>query len=274
VHCQHFYTNPYTTLVARALRLREIGAVRNDVFSEVQANGRYAGGLCLRAPRRIAANSRMAIRNAMALGVPEARLHFLPNVVDTDLFQPAARRPAGPIRILTAGRLVSQKRLDLFLTVLARVAGPGREIRATIVGSGPLRAQLERQASELALLPHRVEFREATASIGSLYQEADLFVLTSAWEGTPNVLLEAMATGVPVVATRVGGVPEIVQHGVTGYLADPDDEGALVSAVQALIDDQGLRLRVGRQAREFVEARHSVHRLPRYLDDLYRWALA
>ncbi|RMG45458.1 MAG: glycosyltransferase, partial [Acidobacteria bacterium] len=124
------------------------------------------------------------------------------------------------------------------------------------------------------LTPNVVEFRGTIADTVPLYREVDIFVLTSDWEGTPNVILEAMASGLPVVATRVGGVPEIVQHGETGFLVDPEDEDGMVDAILTLIKNRDLRLKFGRAGREFVLAQHSLDKLPGYLQKLYELALA
>jgi glycosyltransferase involved in cell wall biosynthesis len=267
---QHFYTNLYVAAAARALGLREVGAMRNDGISEVRANGAVLGGLSLRLPRLLAANSQAAIRNAVALGVPASRLRFLPNVVDTEQFRPPAHRAEGPVRLLTVGRLVEQKRVDRFLLLLSRLRAAGTGARGVIVGDGPLRAELERQAADLRLGPHEVEFRGAVREMAPVYGEADLLLLTSDHEGTPNVVLEAMACGLPVVATRVGGVPDIVRHGETGYLVQPGEEVAALEILQGLIADAALRRTLGGQARDYVLERHSVQRLPHFLEELYR----
>ena len=107
----------------------------------------------------------------------------------------------------------------------------------------------------------------------SVYQESAICVLTSDFEGTPNVLLEAMASGLPVVATNVGGVPGIVRHGKTGFLLEPDDLEGLVRATAGLVRHSELRTEMGRRARAFVEENHSLHRLPAYLGGLYQLAL-
>lgn len=274
VQSQHFYTNLYAVGAARILRLREIGAIRNNGFSEVQENGRWLGLLSLRTPRIIAANSQQGIRNAIKLGVPAERLFFLPNVVDTDYFRPQGHRNSQKIRLLSVGRLVQQKRLDRFLSILAKVRViTNVPVSGLIVGDGPLRSVLEQQAGALGLLPEGVEFLGQVPDMRPVYQESDILVLTSDYEGTPNVVLEAMASGLPVVATKVGGVPEVVQDGVTGYLADPEDEDSMVEALLRLIHQPSLRAEMGALARVYVEQNHSLQKLPLRLKELYEVAL-
>ena len=118
-----------------------------------------------------------------------------------------------------------------------------------------------------------VQFRGGVSEIRSVYQEAAICVLTSDFEGTPNALLEAMSSGLPVVATKVGGVPGIVRHGQTGFLLEPDDLDGLVAALVELVKNSQLRADIGRRARAYVEENHSLDRLPAYLSGLYDLAL-
>lgn len=274
VQSQHFYTNLYAVAAARLLALREVGAIRNDSFSEVWANGRLLGRLSLRTPRIIAANSRQGIQNAIKLGIPAERLFFLPNVVDTGYFRPLTYRKRHQVRLLLVGRLVHQKRVDRFLTVLAKIRAIAEvPVSGLIVGDGPLRSILEQQAKALGLLPDGVEFRGQVSDMRPIYKEADILVLTSDWEGTPNVILEAMASGLPVVATKVGGVPEVVQHELTGYLVHPDDEDSMVDVLLRLIHEPSLREEMGASGRAYVEKHHSLQRLPFLLQELYEEAL-
>ncbi len=271
---QHFYTNLYVACAARALNIREIGAMRNNGETEVQANGKLLGRLSLRAPRIIAANSRAALRYAAQMGVPAERLNFLPNVVCCKQFSPLTGFERRPLRLVFAGRLVKQKRLDRLLSVIAHLhLRRKKDIRAYLVGDGPLKSELESRAAALGLLPDVVTFSGAAGNMAAVYQQSDMAVLSSDWEGTPNVLLEAMASGLPVVATRVGGIPDIVRHGETGFLVEPGNEEAMVDALASLIDDADLRTRMGAQARRFVLENHSTERLPRFLNELYRITL-
>jgi glycosyltransferase involved in cell wall biosynthesis len=276
VQSQHFYTNLYAVAAARVLGCREVGAMRNDCVSEVRASGAVLGRLSLRAPRTIAANSRAAIRYAIEEGVPSSRLHLLRNVVDTNRFMPATtQRQGGPVHLIAVGRLEQQKRMDRFLSVLARLRTlTTTPIRATIIGEGSLRTALEGQAAELGLLGGVVEFRGAVSDMAAVYRLADILVLTSDHEGTPNVALEAMASGLAVVATNVGGMPEVVCHQRTGFLAEAEDEASIASYVLELINDPGLRARIGRSARDYVWSDHSPERLPKALRDVYEVALS
>ena len=104
-----------------------------------------------------------------------------------------------------------------------------------------------------------------------LYQTADVFLLTSDHEGTPNVVMEALACGLPVVATKVGDVPELVQHGFNGYLFDPSNESAMTDALVRLADPD-LRSSMGRKCRAGLQAGHALDQLPAFLAQLYAHA--
>lgn len=275
---QHFFANGYVGLAARLLPVSGIGAMRNNGRSEVSESGRFGGWLNLHLPATLAANSKAAIQFAVAQGVPASRLYFLPNVVDTERFKPSASSLRGPITLIAVGRLVKQKRLDRFISILARLRTDfSLNVRGLIIGPGcqneDLRWELENQARGLGLFPDIVQFRGSVSDMRSAYHEAAICVLTSDFEGTPNVLLEAMASGLPVVATKVGGVPGIIRHGQTGFLLEPDDLDGLVAALVELTKNSQLRREMGRGARACVEANHCLQRLPEYLAGLYQRAL-
>ncbi|HEX4646376.1 MAG TPA: glycosyltransferase family 4 protein, partial [Verrucomicrobiae bacterium] len=275
---QHFFANAYAGLAARLIGAKGIGAMRSNGRSEVDQNGPLGGRLNLYCPALIAANSRRAMQYAAARGVPASRLHFLPNVVDTEHFQPPSGARKEPFTLLAVGRLAKEKRLDRFISILGLLRNRYRfNVRGLIVGpgsqNGDLGPELENQARRLGLFPDFIQFRGGISDTRSVYHEAAVCVLTSDYEGTPNVLLEAMASGLPVVASRVGGVPEIVQPGQTGFLLEPDDLEGFAAALVGLVKDCELRAEMGRRARAFVEEHHSRHRLPVYLERLYEQAL-
>src|SRR5260221_771654 len=267
---QHFFANTYAGVAARLFHASGIGAMRNNGLTEVIESGFLGGWLNLHCPGTIAANSQIAIKYAAARGVPASRLYFLPNVVDTERFQPPSALSQNPFTLIAVGRLVKQKRLDRFVTILGRLRMDyGLKVRGLIVGPGcqneDLRPELENQARRLGLFPGIVEFRGGVSDTRSLYREAAVCVLTSEYEGSPNVLLEAMASGLPVVATNVGGVPEIVRHGKTGFLVPQDSINELADTTCEMIQNPNLRGQIGTQARAYVEETHSIHPLSVHL---------
>ena len=195
-----------------------------------------------------------------ALG-PRARIEPVPNVVDTDTFRPPAepRSPNGPARLLTVATLSEKKGHGHLLEALARLGGGER---LDIVGEGELREELERRVVELGLGDRvRLLGPRPKEQVAALMREADLFVLSSLHENLPVVVIEAQASGLPVVATRVGGVPELVGE-ETGELVEAGDPGALAEAIERVLSRRGrldtreLALRTAeRYGYEAIEAR-------------------
>jgi L-malate glycosyltransferase len=163
---------------------------------------------------------------------PRARVQPVPNVVDTDIFAPdGLMRPASLPRLVTVGSLVEIKGHRHLILAIAQLRGAGLHVTLDIVGDGPLRADLERLAcehgvSELVRFHGRKEKREVAEAL----RQADVFVLPSLWENLPCALLEAMSVGLPTVATRVGGVPEILDSG-QGILVNPGSPVALAEGL-------------------------------------------
>lgn len=185
-------------------------------------------------------------------GLPPSRITVVPNGVDTDFFHPNPNgRPPGPPVLLSVARLVPDKDHDTLLQAFGPLAQrhPGAEL--WLVGNGPRKPALEQKVQDLGL-PGRVKFFPGNQDLRPLYHQADLFVLSSREEALPNVILEAMAAGLPVVATRVGGVPEAVVSEATGLLVSPRDANGLAAALGRLLDDPEAGRTMGRQGRQRV----------------------
>jgi len=191
---------------------------------------------------------------------------MIPNGVDTTHFSPApVPAPAasgesgwsGPARLLFVGRVVHQKGLDVLLDALAQLA-PGPEYTLDIVGDGPLRPALAEQAARLGLA-ERVRFSgwASRAAMPEVLRRADVFVFPSRDEGMPNAVLEAMASGLPVAATRIAGNEELVGDGETGFLVAPDDAAGLAAALGRLLADRALCRRLGAAGRQRVVKEYS-----------------
>ncbi len=273
IHAQHFYVNLYAVVAARLSGCRAIGAIRNNVTSEVADVGGPLGHASLRMPGVLASNSRAALRILVDRGIPDNRLFFLPNVIDNSRFAAGSSPHTDSFVILGVGRLAPQKRFDLLLQVLAQVSKK-RPIKGVIAGDGPLRAELEALATRLGLLPGVVQFLGQVSDTSYLYSQADLLLLTSDHEGTPNVVLEAMASGVPVIGTRVGDVPDLLGDGTRGRLVAPGDVAGLVAATEELLNDFQTRNGLANQGRSYVQSEHSYTGLENHLARLYSMTLA
>jgi glycosyltransferase involved in cell wall biosynthesis len=167
----------------------------------------------------------------------------------------------GPVRVLAVGRLVGGKGFALLLDALHALVERGRDVTLTVVGDGPSRVHLHDQAARLGL-GDRVAWLGAVGQdeIRDRYARADVFCLPSFAEGVPVVLMEAMAMEVPVVATRIAGIPELIADGETGLLVTPGRVDELAAALLRLADDAGLRARLGRAGRAAVLDGYDVAR--------------
>lgn len=174
--------------------------------------------------------------------------------------------------ILAVGRLEAVKGMDLLLRAMALRDLAGRPgVRLAIAGDGGERAALEGLASDLGILP-AVRFLGMRNDVPDLLAGSDLMVLPSRSEGLPMALIEGMGMGLPVVAARVGGIPEVVDEGGTGLLVSPQSPEELAGALVRLLEDTSLRERLGRAARERVEQDFSAAGMVQRYEALYRAA--
>ncbi len=220
--------------------------------------GALARKICLRVDSVIAVSDDLASKLKRA-GVGAGRIRVVGNGVHTrfcPLDRQGARRelslPSDAIVVLFVGLLVRAKGLSILLDAVEKVADP--RLLCALVGDGPLREELSRRAAEADFAP-RVLFcgRRSSEEVPVWMNAADILVLPSLSEGRPNVVLEAQACGVPVIATDVGGTPELIDHGVNGHLVAPGDAESLANALTRVIGDEDYRSRLGRAARERVE---------------------
>ncbi len=200
------------------------------------------------------------------VGVPADRLRNIANGVDLSVYQPqddAARLalraslglPAGPL-VGTVGRLAAVKNQAMLVRAIATLRARGRPVSLALIGDGEERAALEALARDLGVsdLVHLLGWRTDVARVlGCL----DVFAMSSWTEGLPMAVLEAMAAGTPVVSTRVGDVPRVLEDGRVGRLVPIDDADALAAALDALFADDAARRALGAAARAAVERHHS-----------------
>ena len=178
-------------------------------------------------------------------------IHVIPNPVRLALVSNRSEQPSEKL-LLAVGRLVRQKGFDVLISSFARVAAAHPNWKLVVYGEGPERAALEARIRGLSMT-ERIFLPGLSRDIGAVYAAAALFVLPSRFEGYPNVLLEALATGCPVIATDCpGATAEILQHGRYGVLVPPENVDALASALDRLMSDETLRAAYSRHANEAV----------------------
>ncbi len=166
------------------------------------------------------------------------------------------------------GRLVPIKAHDVFLKAAERVLKSLPDAHFVIVGDGELRGELEALAGRMGL-GGSVTFTGWIDDLRPVYSDLDVLVISSRNEGTPVSVIEAMAAGVPVAVTRVGGLPDLVEDGWTGMLAPPDDPDALAESIRRLLTDRELAEDIAKRARPMAIERFSIERLIDDLDSLY-----
>lgn len=176
--------------------------------------------------------------------------------------------------VMIPGRLVHEKGHSDFLQALALLRAQGRKLSVTLAGHGPIRPALERQIGQLGLddcvsitgpLAHR--------QLLDVVQAADLVVVPSRFEGFGLTALEAMALGRPVLATTAGGLPEVIEHGASGWLVPAQDPAQLAQAIGQLLDDPALRQRLGTAGRLRAQQHFSLQAVTARLRDIYRRAV-
>lgn len=203
---------------------------------------------------------------ARATGIPARHIAVVPNGVRVGKLSHGSDRSEGVVRIGSTGRLARQKAFDVLIRSMVEVRRIHPDAQLVIAGYGPDHRRLLRLASRVGV---PVEFAGWVHGMDDWYRSLDLFVHVARWESMPLSVLEAMNAGVPVVATAVGGVPELVQHGVTGLLSPPEDSSALAGRIhEALSMSHDTRERTVRAHRHVME-HHNLRRLHADYQALY-----
>ena len=254
----HFVTEP--TAAARELAA-ELGvpftftAHGYDIYRKPPADFADRAGAASAVITVSEANARYIVKT---FGVPTTHIHVIPCGVDADRFLPRGERWKPP-HVVCVARLKPVKNLGLLLEACASLRAREVEFRCSVIGDGPCRDELEAARARLGLggVIELVGAAEQTEVL-AWWQRATIAALTSTSEGMPVCLMEAAACGVPAVATAVGGIPELIVDGVTGFLTTPDDADGFADALERLLRDPELVARMGVAARRRVEARFTL----------------
>ncbi|WP_281842199.1 glycosyltransferase [Sinisalibacter aestuarii] len=206
----------------------------------------------------------VSIANGIDLGAFDANRGKPPEEIRAGLGIPPAARV-----IVTVAVLRPPKGIDRLIRAMADLVPVQPDLHLLIVGEGEERARLEALTAELGL-DHAVTFAGFRSDVADVLRVAELFVLPTLWDALPTVLIEAMAADLPIVASNVGGIPDMVRDGTDGILVPKDDVPALTGAIGAIMGDEAHRQEMARAARERVEAEFSLPIQVGKLADLYR----
>lgn len=276
LHTHLYHPNLYGRLAALGLGLPGVVAAVHNSYTRVKIHRRLWNYLLARVSDRVLVGSAQVFSDVRRYdGVPDPRLLLLPygirlDELDTEVSREEARRTlrVSGFVLGAVGRLEEQKGHDQLLAALAQVRRQIPDFTLLLVGDGRRREALERQAAESGLAD-RVRFLGTRRDLPIIYRSLDLFVQPSRWEGLPLALLKAMGAGLPVLATRVSGVREVVSDGGNGRLVAPGDPEALALALAQLYQQPESRARMGAAARLTIRDRYSLKAMLARLESLY-----
>ena len=278
LHTFNFYPNIFAIPAARLAGVPVIIATLRDMGDLWTPLQRRAQRWICRLAHRVVANADAVREQALKEGYEPDKVCVIRNGLDLSQFsiEPDHLRqrealglpPHVPV-IAVFSRLNHEvKGIHWFLEAAARVAQVHRDVRFLVVGDGPLRAGLESLAQRLGL-GDRVRFTGYRSDVGETMATVSVSVIPSSSEGLSNVLLESMAASLPVVATRVGGTPEVVENEQTGLLVEPCDPAALARAIDSLLSDPARAAALGHAGRRRVERMFQIGRMVGETEALY-----
>ncbi|MDP2898509.1 MAG: glycosyltransferase [bacterium] len=286
VHTHLIYSQVYGRLAAAAARTRCIVSSEQNVY-DFKARPPFSWverRLSRWTDRVIACSNKVREHLIEKVGVNPLRVVVVPNGVDTDVFFPIKKRTRlyrsvenvrkqlgieeGDTVIGTVGHMTRQKGYDVLVAAIPRILRKHPRAKFVFVGRGLLRGRIEKQARALGV-EQRSRFAGIRPDISVVLNCFDVFVLPSLWEGFGTAIIEAMACGVPVVASRVGGIPEIVEDGMNGLLVPPGRPGPLAEAVILMLDQPSMRREIARVGRTSVTERFSVRKMAQTVGKVY-----
>jgi glycosyltransferase involved in cell wall biosynthesis len=278
----YFYTTIAACLNLKSLGIPLVTTLHVGSISELDGIAHYAatiyersiGRWILRKSNHIVAVSQAVKRHAETLGMDPCKVSVIPNAVDTLKFRPPSLEDKrdGVVRVGFIGRLISNKGAQYLVEAAPHILRDFSNVEFQIAGDGPMLHELEHRVEQLGI-EDAFNFLGTVRSNVEFIQSCDILVRPSLTDGMPLTVLEAMACGVPNVATRIGGTPEILQDADTGYLVQPKSVDELVSRISKLAADAELRTEMGYRARGFIEKYYSWDQAVDQLSAIYESVL-
>ncbi|MFQ5905790.1 MAG: glycosyltransferase family 4 protein [bacterium] len=272
IHAHWIPSGVVAALLAKGLSLPTVLTVHGSDAALIR------GGILMRALSRfslVSASQVIAVSRTLTKTILGFRpgietVKTIHNGVELELF-PFVERRLNTRRLLWAGRMTEEKGVAYLIRAMKKVASADPLVTLCLVGNGPLRSKLEALTCELGLSSHIAFIGEKPRSeLPRMYAWCDAVVMPSLSEGLPMVLLEAMAVGRPVVASSVGGIPELVKHGETGHLVSPGSVDELADGIIQLLERPDLMGKMGVASRKLVEAAHSWDRVASDVHSVYK----
>jgi glycosyltransferase involved in cell wall biosynthesis len=257
VQTHGYKPNVLMSVLAARLRRPWIAFLHGETHENAKVRLYYRlERLAVRRATRVVVMSHAMAAQVIRLGIPSAKIRVIHNACvpsPIDLGAPPIERPVVGI----VGRLSPEKGVDIGLEVYTAVRRHVPGARLIIAGEGAERQRLDDHARRLGIADS-VTWLGYRDDLDDVYRKMSVLLVPSRTEGLPNVALEAFAHGIPVVATAVGGLPEVISHGYNGFLVSPGDNASLVHHVVSLLEDRTLRNRLGAQGRNHVELMFSL----------------
>lgn len=272
VHSHNYKSNLYSYLATRGLGIPLIATCHNWTNTTPMLRA-YAALDCfvLRKFERVVTVSSAIGARLLQSGVPESRICEISNGIEADHFRCAVpsfpREYKDQVTIGTICRLVPGKGVEDLLHVVPKIIQDYPRVRFLIAGDGPCRRDFEELAARLGIARH-LKFLGFRNDIAAIHASMDIFVLASLNEGLPMSVLEAMAAGNPVIATRVGALPQVID-GTVGTLIDPGDREGLLLGLKHLLDDPHLRMTQGENSHRRASQRFGAERMARQYLQVY-----
>ncbi len=267
IQAVHLYTSSYSGLIGKLLRIPSIGSFRSNVHFELE-NAPLSWTI-LRLPDYFIINSRDGLDTLRTeKNISTDKTFFLPNATNLDV--PACQFSNDVPVVLFLGRIVQEKRIDRFFSIMKKVYEriPELEFKIEIVGNGSHYDFAREQEKHSGLPDGIVAFRGEVSDVSTCYEAADVCVLSSDLEGTPNTVLESFAYGLPVVTTDVSGFSSYLPDSVA-MIHNQEDEDGMAASIVELLEDREKRMLLGRAGREWVNKNHSVDRVKQSLLEIY-----
>lgn len=281
IHTHLYHANMYGRIAALISKIPAV-VTEHNVYPKYKLRRRILNWFLAKKSKKIIAVSEMVKKDITVRDwIKPSKIEVIYNGIDIDRFPSAITKeearqklgvPTDCFLIGTIGRLTDQKGQIYLINTIGIIKGIIPEIKLLLAGSGPLESDLKSIVSTKGLNEY-VKFLGARRDIPDILKAMDVFVFPSLWEGLPMVLLEAMASSLPVVATSVGGITEILRNGINGIIVPPRNEGALVQAIIGLSKDKAKLKLLGEIGKKTVEDKFTASLMVKNLASIYESSL-